>query len=968
MPRPLEYLIRNRSVSVAPWLFTIALVLAGCDGPAATGPPGPDAGPTPCVPGQLTREDGTCQPAGLPPDMLCDPGELLLEDGITCQPAGLPPDMPCPPGELPLGDGACQKAGVPPSACGLGFLPDGKDGCEPILPADPCPEGLMAVPGDTACHEVAPCGSGTWGDIPVEANTQFVDKAYAGGNSDGTQAKPWTSIQPAVNKATKGAIVAVAAGSYAEDVVIQGKAVRLWGRCPTLVEVAGTGAKVAAIQVLQKAAGGAEIHGVAITGAQFGIGVSGATGVVIEGVWIHGTGGYGLDIEDDLGLTSVVLKGSLLEQNHKLGVLITGSDVTIEATSVRSTLPNEQGSFGRGINAQPGFTTKERASLTVRACVIEQNHEAGVYVSGSDATIEATVVRSTLPNTLGGGGRGINIEDDLVAKIRAKVTVRASLVEQNHEAGVIVAGSDATIEATVVRSTLPNAQAMSGNGIVIQDSAKERSNVAVLACLVEQNRVIGVEVKGSNAMIEGTVVRSTLPNDLGEHGRGIQITDGIAAGERTNVTVRGCLIEQNQDMGVFVFESDATIEATVVRGTLPDAQGNGGRGIGVEDDPDTNERANVAVRACLIEQNHDLGVFVAGSDATIEATVVRSTVPSAQGNGGRGISVQNDAATKVRANVTVRGCLVEQNHDIGVFVGGSDATIEGTVVSSTLPTATGLSGAGIVVQADPVMNERANVTVRGCLVEQSYNHGVFVSGSHATIEATLIRATLSDDLGEYGRGIGIQFDPDTKSRADVTVHGCLLEQNHDIGVFVMGSDATIEATVVRGTLPKPSGEVGRGINIQSDKDSMESSSATVRGCVVEQNHDIGVYVSSSDAAIVDSIVRDTDLQKSDDRFGDGIAVFFSAAAIQNVEVTQNARAGIASFAGHVVITGGVITCNAFDLEGEPMDDIPFSFDGSTGWQCSDKAPAPCAVLGDCHVETAGIEAPSDLPPADPLPP
>jgi hypothetical protein len=62
--------------------------------------------------------------------MPCDPGELVLDDGKTCQPAGLPPDMPCPPGELLLNDGTCQKAGVPPSACGVGFLPDGKEGCD----------------------------------------------------------------------------------------------------------------------------------------------------------------------------------------------------------------------------------------------------------------------------------------------------------------------------------------------------------------------------------------------------------------------------------------------------------------------------------------------------------------------------------------------------------------------------------------------------------------------------------------------------------------------------------------------------------------------------------------------------------------------------------------------------------------------------------------------------------------------
>lgn len=54
----------------------------------------------------------------------------------------------------------------------------------------------------------------------------------------------------------------------------------------------------------------------------------------------------------------------------------------------------------------------------------------------------------------------------------------------------------------------------------------------------------------------------------------------------------------------------------------------------------------------------------------------------------------------------------------------------------------------------------------------------------------------------------------------------------------------------------------------------------------------------------------------------------------DAEVTGNARAGISNFGGQVTITGGVFTCNAFDLDYETSSDIPGSFDGSTGWQCS----------------------------------
>src|SRR4051794_34219247 len=82
----------------------------------------------------------------------CAPDETVLDDG-RCQPPGLPLDIPpCGPGATLNSDGTCQKAGVPPDACGEGFEPDGYDGCAAILPSNPCPKGLIAVPGMTECQ------------------------------------------------------------------------------------------------------------------------------------------------------------------------------------------------------------------------------------------------------------------------------------------------------------------------------------------------------------------------------------------------------------------------------------------------------------------------------------------------------------------------------------------------------------------------------------------------------------------------------------------------------------------------------------------------------------------------------------------------------------------------------------------------------------------------------------------------
>jgi len=694
----------------------------------------------------------------------------LLEDG-SCLAPGVQ-DNGCPAGELGLEDGSCQPAGVPPELCADGFEPLDQ-GCEPILPPEPCPPGLIAVPGDTVCREVAPCGTGRWGDIPIDDSTEHVDAAYAGGNSDGTADRPWTTISEAIDAAAPGALVAIAGGSYVEDIVIEGKSVRLWGLCPAEVEVVGSASATAAM-FIRGGADGTQVHDLAIRGDTIGLALSGSQGVVLDRLWIHGNGSRGIHGEPMLGPTAFTLSGALLEQNGHVGVFLSGLDATIEGTVVRNTLPQTSDqALGRGINIQYDSDTAERASVTIRASLLEQNHDIGVYVAGSDATIEGTVVRTTLPEASDQtGGRGINIQGDLDTAERANVTLRTSLLEQNHDVGVFVSGSDAIIEGIVVRRTQPRASnQIDGWGIGIQGDSDtaERASVTLRASLLEQNHDIGVFVTGSDATIEGTVVRNTQSQASDQaSGRGINIQRDSDTAERASVTLCASLLEQNHDIGLFVAGSDATIEGIVVRTTLPEAiDQTGGRGINIQGASDAIERANVTLRTSLLEQNHDNGLFVAGSDVTIEGIVVRNTLPQASNQtGGRGISLARPLDTGMRANITLRASLLEQNYTLGVLVSGSDATIENTVVRNTVPQASnGLFGDGIVIFAD---SYPASALISSCLIEASARVGVTVFGGHASLATTTLEcnsidlnhesfagaAGLLDDLGDNRCGCG----------------------------------------------------------------------------------------------------------------------------------------------------------------------------------------------------------------------
>ncbi|WP_437752273.1 right-handed parallel beta-helix repeat-containing protein [Sorangium sp. So ce1389] len=888
-------------------LLTLALVMAGCG--ADDSAPGPrDTGTATCAPGELLLEGGGCQPAGLPQDMPCPPGEMPLEGG-GCQPAGLPQDMPCPPGEMPLEGGGCQAAGVPPDACGQGFEPDRRGGCDPILPEAPCQPGQMAIPGDRQCRKVASCGVGDYGLIPVDAETQFVNGAYAGDDSDGTRARPWKHIQEGIDHARSGAIVAVAAGKYNEDLLIRPRPVRLWGRCPSAVEVVGTGAQNATIEILGRRASGSAVHSLAITGPGIGIGTTGASDVVVDRVWIHDTTSWGLDAVSELGRVGLTVSASLIEATKDLGMNITGSDATIESTVVRGVRASSTGEIARGINIDGSRAGQGRSTVTLRASLLERNDDLGVLVFGSDATIESTVVRTTRSRSGIPGGTGIQIQPDPATQERATLALRASLLEGNHGVGVAMAGSEATIESTVVRDTQPRSDRELGRGIHVQ----------------------------------------------GDH----------ATKARGKLTLRASLLERNHDNGVVITGAEATIEATLVRDTLPDDNETYGRGIHVEGDPTTKARGTLALRASLVEQNHEAGVYVEGSDATIEASVVRDTQPRGDRRHGSGVvAVASPAGTRERGTVTLRASLVEQNHEAGVFVEESDATIEASVVRDTEPRSNGTGGFGIVAQDGATTHQRATLALRGALLEQNREIGVLVVNSDVTIDASVVRDTQPRRNGFWGRGINIEHDPATRQRATLTLRGSRVEHNHELGVGVFASDATIEASVVRDTQPRGDGRGGEGIRAQHDTDTQERSTLALRASLVEQNHEAGVVVFDSDATVEATVVRAT-RPRRDETAGDGIAVVSSGApaavTVTSTQIESNARAGIASFSAAVLLVSSLVKCNRIDLDGEDtVEGKPFTFDGSKGNLCGcDNPDATCPVL------SAELSPPASISPVRP---
>ncbi len=540
------------------------------------------------------------------------------EDGAAPPHGDLPQ---CEAPEVALPDGSCIRPGVPPNGCGEGFVHDGDVGCEPLLPAEPCPEGWMAVPGETECHPVMECGDGTWGDIPVDGTTIYVDAAYASGSSDGSAAAPFTTIAAALGAASDGDLIAVAAGTYAENVLVHQR-VRLWGVCPERAIIAGAGATAAALD-FRTGAQGAEAHGFAITGSNpVGVSIWGVEDVLLTHLWVHEPAGRGLNLQATLGPTSVTVQHTLVEGSHDIGVFVYGSAATLDGVVVRDTLPLQSDPpRGRGISIQLDPDTSSTATIT--ASLVERNHEFGIFVSGSTATLDGVVVRDTFPQPSDlSVGRGIHVQGAIDTGAPSVASITATVVERSHDIGVVIQGSEATLDAVVVRDTFPQQSDLRfGRGIDIETSryTGAPSTATVTASLVERSHDIGIYASGSEATLENVVVRDTFPrqSDLGL-GRGINIQ--TATGTPSTATITTSLVERSHDIGVLISGSEVTLRGVAIRQTRGRAcDGLFGDGLVVVSE---SGPATAAITNSLVQDSDRAGLGNFGAHVGLGATVL----------------------------------------------------------------------------------------------------------------------------------------------------------------------------------------------------------------------------------------------------------------------------------------------------------------------------------------------------------
>jgi hypothetical protein len=151
----------------------------------------------------------------------------------------------------------------------------------------------------------------------------------------------------------------------------------------------------------------------------------------------------------------------------------------------------------------------------------------------------------------------------------------------------------------------------------------------------------------------------------------------------------------------------------------------------------------------------------------------------------------------------------------------------------------------------------------------------------------------------------------------VTIQRTLVDRNTEDGMFIGGSDVTIESTLVRDTQPSSDLASGRGLEIVFDHRTDQRASAILRWSLVDSCSDVGILVAGSHAVVEGTAVRATAVRASDGLFGDAVDVVAqyapAVAHITGSYAGSSARAGVVSFGADIALGASVLHCNLIDL-------------------------------------------------------
>jgi len=233
----------------------------------------------------------------------------------------------------------------------------------------------------------------------------------------------------------------------------------------------------------------------------------------------NGTDSIGIGVIDG---AQVIVADSLVARNSGGGIIAVGAGALVEVqgslvehTAVGKNLVDE-GDVGAGVGALAG------ALITISESLIRRNAAAGLLTAdpGSEFTLTASEVSDGMPMEPSGEGLGA------LATTESSLHVSSSLFQRNLAAAVaVMGGAKVDIETTAIVDTLPMGDNF-GWGLGLQQGGLASLDRVV----VHGNREAGIAIfgQGSELLVSGSAVRTTLPTSQGEFGYGVAVQGGAS--------------------------------------------------------------------------------------------------------------------------------------------------------------------------------------------------------------------------------------------------------------------------------------------------------------------------------------------------------------------------------------------------------------------------------------------------------
>ncbi|MDP6935736.1 MAG: hypothetical protein QGG40_22640, partial [Myxococcota bacterium] len=276
-------------------------------------------------------------------------------------------------------------------------------------------------------------GTGTWGDLETDGDTIYVD-ASAEDGGDGSKDSPFTVIQEGLDAQGKNGMVAVAAGTYVENLQINSDhtGVHLAGRCRELVVVDGSEGD----EEDYTEGCGIYLYGPGITDSWTVSGVTTSWAPWVGILQYRGT--LSLDrvessenevrgINTEYG--TLVANDCIVQGNHEIGVFVCDSSASLQDVQVLDTRRCTVSTTAMGVVSQAGSTVSA-TDLTVRDtvgpalyvataallsctdCTLTDNAFAGaVAQNGGELVLENSLIEGTTSSADTGAGLGVFVDD-----------------------------------------------------------------------------------------------------------------------------------------------------------------------------------------------------------------------------------------------------------------------------------------------------------------------------------------------------------------------------------------------------------------------------------------------------------------------------------------------------------------------------------------------------------------------------